>query len=296
MKKLLAFAAILTMAAALTACGDDEHSFTYLASDGNAYSGTYSGDWKKGGPNGDGSFSTEDGSFTIIGSWSNGQPNGQCREILIKDGETVSYNGNYFYGVWQGSGEYTVKSDNAEIKRRGEYFNGKLTGEGEETCTYSAEYAAEYGGRISETYKGGFTDNIKSGIAEYTVTYTDEVAAEKGYGYRVYNGSYANDTWNGDAQLTIYYTDEKTAALGYDRMIYTGQCENGTFVEPYRYAKCNGNNVISEGRVRDGKFISDNEKAIKDTIYDFVDEATGDGVIGDLFDIFGPAFYDRNAS
>lgn len=296
MKKLLVFAVILTMAAALAACGDSEHSFTYLASDGSVYAGKYSGDWKKGGPNGEGSFSSDDGSFNLIGNWTNGQPNGQCRETLINDGKVITYNGNYFYGVWQGSGEYTVKSDDAVITRRGEYFNGKLNGEGEETCSYSAEYAADYGGRISEKYTGSFTDNIKNGIGEYTVNYTEEAAAEKGFSRRVYYGAYADDTWNGEAQLTIYYTDEKASEYGYDRTVYTGQCEDGSFVEPYRYARCKGNDVLTEGRVRDGKYISDGEKAIKDTIYDFVDEATGDGIIGDLFDIFGPAFYDRNAS
>ena len=52
---------------------------------------------------------------------------------------------------------------------------------------------------------------------------------------------------------------------------------------------------MEEGRVRDGKYISDTEKALNDELYDGLRGLAGDGLLGDLFDIFAPSIYDRNA-
>ena len=53
--------------------------------------------------------------------------------------------------------------------------------------------------------------------------------------------------------------------------------------------------VLDEGRVRDGNFISDGEKAFTDEVYDILGELAGDGILGFLYDTIAPSAYDRDA-
>lgn len=279
MKKISALIAAALIAAAMTACGDGEsvqanataaqtesvsHDFTYITSSGSSYTGTYTGGWADGKPNGEGSFEgdSEKGHTTVAGNWSGGQPHGQCRKTLKNDKSIRTWNGDFFYGVLQGNGDW-----------KSEDLNGNLL----------------------QKYSGEWKDDKTNGIGEMTYYYTAERAAESGIQRRVYKGGFSDNKWNGEAESTVYYTDELAEKIGADYCVYTGETKDNAFVEPYRYTFYKDNKAVEQGRVRDGKHISDDEKAVKDGIYDILDGLTGDGFFGDIFDAVAPNFYDRNA-
>ncbi|MBD5139006.1 MAG: hypothetical protein HDT24_06840 [Ruminococcus sp.] len=111
----------------------------------------------------------------------------------------------------------------------------------------------------------------------------------------MYKGDFSDGKWNGEGELTVYYTKEHAEQINTDYIVYTGQTKDNSFVEPYRYARYKNSQLIEEGRVRNGELISDMRKAAGDLAYDTLDDALGDGILGGLFDIIAPEFYDRNA-
>lgn len=282
MKKISALIAAVAMAATITACngGSNDgsrqvngtaaetvsavHDYTYVTSSGNTFSGTYTGGWENGQPNGEGTFEGEGekGKETVMGNWSNGKPHGQCKAVRRTDTGVRTWSGEYFYGEMQGNGSW-----------KSEDLNGNLL----------------------QSYSGEWKNNKPGGIGEISYYYNDEEAAEYGFTRRVYKGGFSDSKWNGEGELTIYYTKEYAEQVNTDYIVYTGQAKDDSFVEPYRYARYKNNQIVEEGRVRDGKRISDAEKAKGDFAYDLVDDALGDGILGDLFDIIAPEFYDRNA-
>ena len=305
-KKAFLTAAALAMATALSACGRDgadgassaAHDYTYVSLNGNEYAGTYTGSWAGGQPDGEGSFSGEgvNGSLSIVGNWSGGQPNGECRNILKTDAYVKTYSGNFFYGEAKGSGNYKTEDleGNLVLTYDGEFRDGKYDGNGEWSRYYTAGEAAEKGfDRI--VYKGQFSDGARNGEGELTVYYTPEYAAQHRYDHRVYKGQFVDGALVGDTEIAHYYTSEYAEANGIDRETLTGQYKDGWLVEPYRYTFYNGSKVVEEGRFRDGKYVSDGEKALNDSIYDLGRELAGDGILGDLYDILAPAVYDRDA-
>lgn len=279
MKKISALIAAALIAAAMTACGDGEsvqanataaqtesvsHDFTYTTPSGKSYSGTYTGGWADGKPNGEGSFEgdSEKGHITLAGNWSGGQPHGQCRQTLKNDKNIRTWNVDFFYGVIQGNGDWKAEDLNGNLLRK---------------------------------YSGEWKDGNSNGIGEMTYYHTAEEAAENGVQRRVYKGGFSDGKWNGEAELTVYYTDELVEKYGDDYCVYTGEAKDGALTEPYRYAFYKDSEVVEQGRVRNGKFVSDGEKAFKDGIYDALRGFAGDGPVGDAFDALAPNFYDRNA-
>ena len=276
MKKNLAFIAAAAIAAAMTACSGGSqqvngtaaetepalHDYTYVTTTGIEYSGTYTGGWENNMPNGEGSFESSSGNVTITGSWSNGQPNGQCRWVGKYDTYVCTYSGNMFFGVHQGNGDFKI---------------------------------ADLNGNIAYVYYGEWSDDCYNGSGEETTYYTAEEAAESGCSKAVYKGGFSRGSWNGEGEYTVYFTAESAEQGGADYVVYTGQAKDGSFVEPYRYAYYKNNQIAEEGRVRDGQFVSDTEKAIGDFAYDILDDAVGDGFWGGVFDIIAPEIYDRNA-
>lgn len=305
-KRIWASAAAVGMAVMLAACGGKKedaassvHDYTYVSFGGNEYSGTYTGDWENGQPNGEGSFSGKSGEneISLVGTWADGQPNGQCRRVLKTETFTQTYSGDYFYGEWKGNGNLKVEYPDGTISATydGEFRDGKWNGSGEETHYYIAEEAAEQG-YDRRVYKGQFSDGAWNGEGELTFYSTAEVAEQQGYDRRVFKGQFSDDVLAGETTAIFYYTSEFAEANGgINCEILTGQYSDNGFVEPYRYAFYNGNKVLEEGRVRDGKYISDEEKAFNDSVYDGLREIAGDGILGDLYDIFGPEIYDRDA-
>lgn len=137
-KRIWVSAAVVGMAVMLATCGGKKedatssvHDYTYVSLSGNEYSGTYTGDWE------------------------NGQPNGQCRCILKTETFTQTYSGDYFYGEWKGNGNLKVEYPDGTISTTydGEFRDGKWNGSGEETYYYIAEEAAEQG-YDRRVYKG----------------------------------------------------------------------------------------------------------------------------------------------
>ena len=273
MKKFLAIIAAAAMAATMTACGGEAqqvngtaaeaesavHDYTFVAASGDELSGTYTGGWENNLPNCEGSFEDAAGSEKIVGSWSNGIPNGQCRWITKYDTCVYTYNGELFFGVFQGKGEL-----------RSEDLNGNLM----------------------SVYSGDWKNGCYDGYGEYTTYYTDEDAAKLGYYCTVYKGGFSNFQKNGEGELTKYFADDSFWA---DCVVYTGQVKDGDFVEPYRYVFYKNNQIVEEGRIRDGTRVSDSDKAFNDALYDGIKGIAGDGFWGDVFDIVAPEFYDRNA-
>ena len=281
MKKFSAIIAAAAMAATMAACNGDSgearqangtaaeaesavHDYTYVTTSGDAYSGTYTGGWENGQPNGEGTFEGEGetGKETVMGSWLNGQPHGQCKAVRQTDTGVSTWNGEFFYGELQGNGSW-----------KSEDLNGNLI----------------------SSYSGEWKNNKLNGIGERNYYYNDKEAAEYGFTRRVYKGGFSDSKWNGEGELTIYNTTEYAEQVNADYFVYTGQVKDGNFVEPYRYASYKNNQIVEEGRVKDGRRVSDTEKALKDFAYDVADDALGDGIWGSLFDAIAPEFYDRNA-
>lgn len=273
------------------------HDYTYVTLGGAQYTGTYSGGWESGQPNGEGEFSGEgaNGSISLAGSWSNGKPHGQCRRILKTDTYTQTYNGDYFYGERRGNGGERVEDLDGNLIKTytGEFQDDQACGNGEMTYYFTEEASAKNGyDRL--VCKGQFANDTGNGMVEWTAYYTAEFAASCGLERIVYIGQYSND-WTGEIQRELYFTSEYADREKYDTEVHTGQYKDGGLVEPYRYALCRNGKVVEEGRIKDGKYISDTEKALKDSVYDVGRDLAGDGLLGDLYDIFGPMIYDRNA-
>lgn len=299
-KRVLTLAAALAMAALLSACGKGAdaspvHDYTYTTPAGNEFSGTYTGGWEGGQPNGEGSFSSkgEKGEISLDGTWANGQPNGQCRYIFKDDTYIGTFSGDFFYGEMKGNIDYKIEDleGNLMITYSGEFRDGDCNGNGEKTDYYNAESGID---RVK--YKGTFSDGNLDGEGEMTVYYTAGGAGQYGVNSWVYKGQFSDGNLAGEGTMIYYFTSEYAEAHGgVDCEILTGQYRDGGFVEPYRYAFWKGNEVLEEGRVRNGEYVSNTEKAFKDSIYDGLRDMAGDGITGYLFDILAPEFYDRNA-
>ena len=163
-KRIWVSAAVVGMAVMLATCGGKKedatssvHDYTYVSLSGNEYSGTYTGDWE------------------------NGQPNGQCRCILKTETFTQTYSGDYFYGEWKGNGNLKVEYPDGTISTTydGEFRDGKWNGSGEETYYYIAEEAAEQG-YDRRVYKGQFSDDVLAGETTAIFYYTSEFAEADG--------------------------------------------------------------------------------------------------------------------
>ena len=298
-KRFLPLAAALTILFALSACGGNAtsaHDFTFTSLSGNQYSGTYTGDWENGRPHGDGSFTGEGekGQLTLVGSWTDGQPNGQCGQTFNTGTSIKTYNGDYFYGEVRGTGDLRIEDLDGNLLRTysGEFRDGNFSGEGETTYYYTEEQAAESGYARRE-YVGQFADGNPDGEGKWISYFTEERAGSLGVDYTIFSGQYSDGKANGNMELLRHSAEEYAAEKGIDYEVLTGLWQDGSCVGSLRYAFYKDNEVIEEGTYKDGTYISDTEKAIKDGIYDIVRGAAGDGIVGDLIDIFGPAVYDR---
>lgn len=299
-KRIMVSATAFAMAALLSACGSDReaaasvHDYTYTTFAGNKYSGTYTGGWEGGQPNGEGSFSGkgEKGEVSLVGTWVGGQPNGQCRQIAKNDTYIKTYSGDFFYGEVKGEGDFKIEDldGNLVSTYSGGFREGKYDGSGEITYYYT-DAESGYGRKV---YKGQFADGAWNGKGELAFYNTPEYAAQCGCDRRVFKGQFSDNVLGGEAEMALYFTQEHADAYGFDCEIWTGQYKDDRFAEPCRYALYKDGKVLEEGRIRDGDHVSDTEKAFKDGVYDLLRGVAGDGIVGDLYDIFAPEFYDRN--
>lgn len=276
-----------------------KHKYTYVECSGNKYTGTYTGDWKDNQPNGDGSFSGKgkNGIISIKGSWLNGKPHKYCLQVITTDAYVTTYRGDFFHGEMTGSGKEQVEDLNGNLfwEYDGEFEDSKYNGSGELTYYYPEEEATELG-YYCEIYTGQFADNKLNGEGAQTTCFTTEYAAQYGYEYVAIIATFSDGkiTSTEKGALIYRYTQEFGKKNNYDYVKYAGQIgKNGKFIEPYRYTRYKDDKVVEQGRVKNGKYITDEEKIIKDAIYDGVRELAEEDGWGVLVDIFGPAFYDR---
>lgn len=199
-------------------------NYEYVTPDGDKVLGTYTGDWENNQPNGKGIYKSSDGIIYIDGNWENGQPNGQCKRIFKSDMGVLTYDGDFVFGVRQGNGDYRAEdsSGNPILTYSGEWKDDKFNGNGL--------------------------------LIEY---YTDEEAAEFGINRTLYKGELSDDNMNGEGEMTFFYTDEKAKEVGADYMVCKGQMKDNTFVEPYIYVVYKDSQIIEEGVVKNGEYISD---------------------------------------
>ena len=104
------------------------------------YSGTYTGSWQDKLPNGEGTFSFDDGKnvFTYTGTWNQGAMSGAgsltASQFLIKFSDVDRlgyYEGDTANGVPQGNGSFTaINSNGSKYCYTGEFVNGIFDGQG----------------------------------------------------------------------------------------------------------------------------------------------------------------------
>ena len=188
----------------------------------NGESGTYSGDWAGGKPNGQGKFlrgsgDIYEGSFenglrngygeytwkaglVYKGEWKNGKRDGQGKMIYVNDND-------YYEGNWKDdkrNGQGTMVYNNGDVYD-GAWENDKRNGQGKLTWTSGDVYEGnwEYNKRNGQgkytwangdVYEGNWVNNMQSGQGKYTWANGN-----------VYEGDFADDKFNG--QGTVTFTD-----------------------------------------------------------------------------------------
>lgn len=145
MKKLVSFAAILTLTISLAACGgprevtDMAYSIEYRE---EALSGTYTGTTVENIPEGEGTFTCTDEGVTFVytGTWEAGAMVGEGQleysayaMTVDEDTEYVGqYNGTVVDGLPSGEGTYeSVDEDEVAFVYEGEWADGLFNGQGE---------------------------------------------------------------------------------------------------------------------------------------------------------------------
>ncbi len=184
-------------------------------------SGTYTGEWKKDQPEGQGVLTAEDGRI-YEGEWLSGMPNGQ--------GTMTSPDGAVYEGEWKdgkpGGHGIRTKADGAAYE--GEWEDGQLGGTGTMVYADGAVYEGEWkDGQRSGTgtktaadgavYKGEWKDDKKNGKGTmiyvsgdvYEGEFKDEKINGRGImtwaSGTVYEGEYVDGQWDGHG--TITYSD-----------------------------------------------------------------------------------------
>ena len=168
-----------------------------LENEDNRDIGKYEGEIKNGFPNGQGTFTLNDGE-KYVGEYKDGLENGQGT-YTWSDGS--KYVGEYKDGEVDGQGTYTWSDGSKYV---GEYKNGERNGQGNYTYPDGIKYVGEYkdgekNGQGTTTYTDGgkyvgeFKDGKKNGQGTYTWSDGDKEVGEWK----------KNELWNG----TMYDKD-----------------------------------------------------------------------------------------
>lgn len=296
------------------------YSYTYVAPSGNEYSGSYKGNWEGDKPSGEGTFSGKgkNGEVTIQGTWKDGQPHGKSKTVRkydtgittynsefqygepdgmgvceitdLKGNPILSYSGNFRSGKYHGdNGKYDYYYSVEDAKKNGvyhesysgQYVNGKRDGKGEVTWDYTTEFAKENGFDCKK-YKGQFSNGSSNGDGQLVIYYTAEFTKQKGIDYLLWEGQYSDGIPNGTMQKTYHYTDKAAKELGWNYKIYAGEYQDGQFKEPYSCMFLNGNSVVEEGTVKNGKYVNKYTSALGKSASNFLFDLAekNDGWIG----------------
>lgn len=194
------------MAITLAACDVKDKEYVY-----GDFTGTYSGEWSGGKPDGAGSFEGEadNWNLSITGTWENGELVSAANYVKeSSDGDEFIFKDfQYKNGKWYGTGHFEKITSSMNVYYDGEISESKYNGKGRikivtDEMTYS--------------YEGEFVNDEKHG----TGTGTFESNGEK----EIFVGEFVNDTeYNGT--YTYYYSDGTTE---------TGVVENGKYSSDFK--------------------------------------------------------------
>lgn len=251
---------------------------TYTTPGGVA--GTYTGEWKKDQPEGQGTMTGSDGTV-YTGEWKDGVLNGK--------GTATYANGDVYEGEWKDSlpnGQGTTTYANGNVYE-GEWKDGLPNGQGTYTHANGAVYEGEHKDGLRDG-QGTYTDadgNVWTsewkddklngqGIATYArgSTYEGEWKDDKRDGQGTYTGADGN-VWTGEwkdnklnGQGSVKYADGGTYEGGFADNVFSGQgsrtWDDGTkYTGEYKDGKFNGKGIITYkgGSTYEGEFI-DGEK------------------------------------
>lgn len=229
MKKLLAIAAALAVAASLTACGG--------GSTGGSSSGGYSGG--AGGNSSSGGKSKSADGISVM----------TIDHIFIFHNNVYAgtYTGdvNTMAKIPYGSGTFTGSSpDGITVTASGEWGPTGLNGQGEvswEAVDPSADIQ-------KMEFKGTFTDSTLNGEGEMRIYYSESYADHLQIKYEIFKGSFVDDDPVGTFTWTVYPTDELAAKTGFDHSIAEGTFDINSYSleKPYTMRIYSGDTLAYE--------------------------------------------------
>jgi antitoxin component YwqK of YwqJK toxin-antitoxin module len=214
-------------------------SFSPVYSQQSAQTGCVSGDCQ----NGTGTFIDKDGN-KYTGEFKNGLPNGQGTYIFMYpsgDPTGEKYEGGWSNGVWSGEGVHTLYGQKTYAKyTRGKPMNCKFK------VLYKSGVTKESGVYIDSLLNGGDTVYYKSGKINYILNYKNDVL-EGAYKEYSENGTLLADRIykNGKLWTTIaeYFPDGKPTG---------GNIKDGNGVRIYQ---SNDGKTIYTSTYKDGDFV-----------------------------------------
>ena len=204
-----------------------------MAVDDANVSGTYTGTWEHGMPNGLGTFTTD--GLVYYGEWIDGKANGQGK-FTWQNGSV--YEGEFKDNRYDGQGTYTWADGTVY---EGEWENDQLSGQGKMTYIDGTVYEGEWEndqlsghGKMTyangDVYEGEWADGVRCGQGTFSVpdvgAYEGEWLDDAPTGQGTYtdpNGDVCDAEW---LDGTIFL---KTRTITYDNGdVYVGECQGET--------------------------------------------------------------------
>lgn len=251
-----------------------------MAVDDANVSGTYTGTWEHGMPNGLGTFTTD--GLVYYGEWIDGKANGQGKFTwqngAVYEGEFKDnrYNGQGTY-TWADGTVYEGEWENDQLNGQGkmtyidgtvyegEWENDQLSGHGKMTYANGDVYEGEwadgfrcgqgiYTDAKNNTYEGEWKDDQRNG--QGTMTYASGSIYEGEWMADIRNGQ-GKLTWtNGDVYVGEWKDDQRNGQGTYtwpDGAVYVGEFKNNKREGQGKYTSADGN--VMEGQWKDGDFV-----------------------------------------
>lgn len=251
-----------------------------MAVDDANVSGTYTGTWEHGMPNGLGTFTTD--GLVYYGEWIDGKANGQGK-FTWQNGSV--YEGEFKDNRYNGQGTYTWADGTVY---EGEWENDQLSGQGKMTYIDGTVYEGEWEndqlsghGKMTyangDVYEGEWADGFRCGQGIYTDaknnTYEGEWKDDQRNGQgtmtyasgSIYEGEWMADIRNGQGKLTwttgdVYvgeFKDDQRNGQGTytwpSGAVYVGEFKNNKREGQGKYTSADGN--VMEGQWKDGDFV-----------------------------------------
>lgn len=230
-----------------------------------SYDGIYTGDWKNGAPNGNGTFIAE-GHYTMSGEWLNGQLNGQG-QINWESGTVCS--GNFVNGKLNGKGyqKYT-REDGTKTSSDGTYNDNSLV---------SGKMINEKPDGQVNTFEGDWGSDGKFSSGTATYEYADGSV-------KAMQGQFSNGGLKSGI-LVVKNTDGSSD-------VYEGEWNSDGKFYNGKYVLYKSDGSVSEsGTVTNGKWVDDTDAIIGDIAQGIGDAIRDDHPIwGFILDEIGDAF------